>query len=249
MAKSTDVCMLIDQSLCVNCEACTAVCKQIYNVSPGLFRTKIHEQETGSFPEVISAYNKKACLHCTDAACVMACPTGALGKVPNGLTVINNSICIKCNYCAANCPYGAISFDRSKNVMEKCDLCFGRIEEGLDPFCAEVCTTRAIKYGSREEMMVAGQNRVADLQEQGFAEANFYGVQELGGLGVLTVLTGSPDKHLLPVDPTISGGLRIWRALPLTPIAVIVGGTIMAFNFLHSRKVQGEVQKKQSKNK
>jgi len=96
--------MLVDQSLCVGCEACTAVCKQIYNISKGVFRTKIHTHETGAYPEAAVLYNKKACMHCEEAACVMACPTRACHKNEKGLTVFDHRLCIECNYCAANCP-------------------------------------------------------------------------------------------------------------------------------------------------
>lgn len=236
MAKNNDACMLIDESICANCEACTAVCKDIYDTPKGLFRTKIHRLESGSYPDVVSVFNKKACLHCTEAACMMACPTRALYKNEQGLTLINKSLCIKCNYCAANCPYGTISFDRSKSIMEKCTLCSDRIEAGGVPFCAEVCTTRAIKYGSRADMVAAGQKRVAQLKDMGYASASLYGESQLGGLGVLKVLKDTPDKYTLPADPQISWGLKLWRFLPLTPAVFIAGGAALAFNFLHTRK-------------
>lgn len=103
-AKVNDMCMLVDQSLCAGCGACTAVCKQVHDVTKGLFRTKIRQRETGSYPDTISVFHKQACLHCTSAACVAACSTGACHKTEDGLTLIDQRTCIACNYCIANCP-------------------------------------------------------------------------------------------------------------------------------------------------
>jgi len=234
--------MLVDQSLCVGCEACTAVCKQIYNTSKGVFRTKINSQETGEFADSTMLYNKKACMHCREAACVMACPTRACHKNDQGLTVFDHRLCIECNYCAANCPFGAISFDRGRNHMEKCSLCATRLAEGMEPFCSEVCTSRIIKYGEREDMLDLARNRVQELRELGHQEAQVYGETEVGGLRVLYVLQDSPDKYGLPVDPQISLGLQIWRSVPLGPAVLIAGGFILGANYLYSKMVQGKLE-------
>lgn len=238
--KIKDLCMLVDQSLCVGCEACTAVCKQVYDVTKGLFRTKIKLYESGTFPESISVYQKQACMHCTDAACVAACPTGACHKTEEGLTLIDRRTCITCNYCIANCPYGAIQFDRSNGYMEKCTLCRDRLEQGMVPLCAEVCTTRAIRFGTRQEMLAYGERRVAQLQGQGFGDAMVYGESEMAGLKVLLVLRESPEKYNLPADPQIPVGTYIWKYItrPLGGLAALalIGGFIA--NLAQSKKMK-----------
>ncbi len=234
--------MLVDQSLCVGCEACTAVCKQIYNLSKGVFRTKINSREDGSFPQTAMLYNKKACMHCKEAACVMACPTRACHKNELGLTVIDHRLCIECNYCVANCPFGAISFDRGRNLIEKCSLCTTRVAADLEPLCSEVCTSRIIKYGERDDMLEIARKRVRELRDQGHQDANIYGENELGGLRLLYVLQDSPDKYGLPVNPQISLGLQIWRYVPLGPAVLIAAGVVLGANYLYSRKIQGKVE-------
>ena len=247
MPNLNEPAMLVDQSLCVGCEACTAVCKQVYQLSKGVFRTKMNKKyETASDMSVI---NKKACMHCGEAACMMACPTGALHKNEYGLTDINHSLCIECNYCIANCPYGAINFDRSRNRIEKCDLCSNRLFEGEKPLCAEVCTSRIIKFGERNEMLELAHARVQKLQDQGHPEANVYGENELDGLRVIYVLQESPEEYGLPADPQISWSLRLWRAVPITPAVIIAGGLILGFNYLYSKKVQGGIKRTKSSTK
>ncbi len=227
--------MLIDQSLCVGCEACTTVCKSVYGVSTGVFRTKIDREETGVFPSVKVGYNKRACQHCREAACVMACPTRALQKTPDKLTVLDQRLCITCNYCVANCPYGAINYDRSTRTMEKCDLCLVRIRDGLQPLCVEVCTSRVIEFGERSRMIAKAKERRKRLLEQGYANATIYGEEELGGLQVITVLSDAPQSYGLPPDPRIPLGLRLWRMIPLTPAVLVAAGLVMGTNYLHTR--------------
>lgn len=235
-----DFAMLVDSSLCVNCEACTLVCKQIYGTTQGIFKTKIHTHEHGAYPDVTTVYNKKACMHCTEAGCVNSCPTGACHKTDDGLTVIDDRTCILCNYCAGNCPYGAITFDRSRSIMDKCSLCNNRIERGLAPFCAEVCTSKTITFDARAKLVDAGKKRVSMLKEQGFEEANLYGESELGGLRVLLVLQHSPDKYGLPVEPEVPLGTRMWKYLvsPFGGVAALAAVAALIYNYSNSKKSQ-----------
>ena len=234
----SDYAMMIDKSICINCEACTTVCKQIYGTTDDIYRTKMHVRESGTYPEVNTVYHKKACMHCTEAQCVMSCPTGACHKTEDGLTVIDERTCITCNYCAANCPYGVITFDRSKSIMEKCTLCDTRVEKGLEPFCATVCTPKAISFGARAKLVANGKARVKMLKEQGYENAVLYGENELGGLRVLMVLQHSPDNYGLPVNPEVSLGTSIWQYLlkPLGGIAAIglIGGLI--YNYTNNKR-------------
>lgn len=233
-----DFAMLVDQSRCANCEACTLVCKQIYSTTKGVFKTKIHTIENGSYPDVVTVFNKKACMHCTDARCVISCPTNACHKTGDGLTVIDERICIGCNYCAGNCPFGAITFDRAKNIMEKCSMCNTRVEKGLKPFCAEVCTAKVISFGARAAMVDAGKKRVAALKQQGYEDAYLYGEDELGGLRVLLVLQHGPEKYNMPVDPGVPVGTRIWKYLisPLGGIAALAAAVGLLANYAGNRK-------------
>jgi Fe-S-cluster-containing dehydrogenase component len=230
--------MLVDQSLCINCDACTLVCKDIYGTTKGIYRTQIDNYEHGEYPEVIEVYNKKACMHCTDALCVISCPTKAMHKNEDGLTVFDERICISCNYCVANCPYGVITFDRTKGIMEKCSLCDKRVEKGLVPFCAEVCTPKAIKYGSRAQMIAAGNARVKMLKDQGYEEAGLYGVDEFGGLGVMLVLQHTPDKYNLPAMTEAPVGKKVLQYLlaPLGGVAALAAVGALIYNYTDNKK-------------
>jgi Fe-S-cluster-containing dehydrogenase component len=77
---------------------------------------------------------------------VKACPSGALGKRPDGLVTLTSSLCIGCQYCAMVCPFDAPAYYREAGVMTKCTLCPHRLDQGMDPACVEACPTRALGF-------------------------------------------------------------------------------------------------------
>jgi len=231
--------MLVDKHQCVGCNACTRVCNDAYDLSYELYRTRIHR-----FDENSDEYFKKnACLHCNDASCKMACPTGAIYKDGFGLTQIDNSICVNCGYCIANCPFDAIQYDRTRGVNEKCTLCAPLINAGSTPLCYQECPVDAIHFGKKEDMLELGTQKVEELKDQGYDNASLYGDTELGGLSVLGVLAYEPEKYEYPKNPEIPLSLRAWNSIPFAPAFVVIGGAAMVFNFLHTKKTNDEFKK------
>ncbi len=207
--------MLIDVSKCVNCWWCYAACKE-YNklmetvkpdlsdppeLSPEVWTTLHPVQKDG---EWIS--RKKACNHCTEAACVEVCPTGALSYNPMGFVQYDKEKCSGCGYCAEFCPFDVPQMEVNKvtgvAIMNKCTFCHDRVTAGEQPACAAACTTGAIKYGKRAELVAEAEERVTELNQQN-VPASVYGVNELGGLHVMYVLNDTPEVYDLPIDPQV----------------------------------------------
>jgi len=81
------------------------------------------------------------CQQCDDAACIKACPSGALYlNDETGVVEYNKAKCIHCGMCAVACPFGNIEFSSEKREVIKCDLCGG------DPECAKYCPTKALEF-------------------------------------------------------------------------------------------------------
>lgn len=106
--------MAIDLHKCVGCSACSISCKSENNVDVGMFWSNYKHRTTGQFPNVKYEYIPTLCNHCENAACVRACPTGAMYKDENGLTLHNPDKCIGCKSCMQACPYGVINFNKEK---------------------------------------------------------------------------------------------------------------------------------------
>jgi formate dehydrogenase iron-sulfur subunit len=153
------------------------------------------------------------CKHCTHAACLDVCPTGALFRTEFGTVVVQDDVCNGCGYCVAACPFGVIERrpgeDTVKNagVAQKCTLCYDRIGEDQAPACAQACPTTSIKFGDLADMQEAAHERVAVLHEQGYPEARLYGANEsdgVGGTGSVFLLLDEPEVYGLPPDPRVT---------------------------------------------
>ena len=62
-----------------------------------------------------------------------------------GEVVLDIGKCTGCGECMTVCPFEAIRKVPDGKGVVKCDLCAGRLNEGLVPACVEACPTRAIE--------------------------------------------------------------------------------------------------------
>jgi len=187
--------MVINRHKCVGCGACNFGCKIENNVGDGLSWAKVETITKGKFPDVTFEHITTLCNHCDNAPCVKACPTVAMYKTDDGLTLHNPNKCIGCQSCVVACPYGMISFNkvsadkkwtssstlikkcttsgkevakksgekipfynperhtkrypgiRGRGLVEKCTFCDHRIVNNKDPYCVEVCPSKARVFG------------------------------------------------------------------------------------------------------
>ncbi len=91
-------------------------------------------------------YLPRICNHCTNPACVAACPSGALYKRgEDGIVLVNQDACRGWRACVAACPYKKIYYNWKTGKSEKCILCYPRLETGQPPACFHSCVGR-IRY-------------------------------------------------------------------------------------------------------
>lgn len=234
MAKA----MLVDFGLCIGCRACQVACKQwnqneaevtenfgSYENPPDLSSktwTKIKFVEEGKNPDVKWLFRRMMCQHCTDAACEQVCPPKAISHQEKTAVVIDQAKCTGCKYCISACPFSVPRYDAATNTVKKCTLCIDRISNGLTPACAKVCAPGAVKFGERAEMVKLGQDRVAALKAAGKSGAKLYGEKELGGLGVMMVMTEAPEVYGLPATPAIPLSINLWQNW-LKPLTIVAG--------------------------
>ena len=146
----------------------------------------------------VSLYIRQACMHC--GSCAKVCPAKAIVQREDGIVTVDSDKCIGCHYCHAACPFDIPRYGED-GAMRKCIMCNERVDEGKEPACVEACPTNALTFGYRDELVVSGKEREAELVEEGNSSAYLYGEDELGGVPLMYALPYSYDVYGLPKLP------------------------------------------------
>ena len=123
-----------DTSVCIGCKACEVACKE-WNLVPedGMVWTgesydntselgantwrhvafieqnePLHGPPEDGVDALRWLMSSDVCKHCTHAACLDVCPTGALFRTEYGTVVVQEDICNGCGYCVPACPFGVL---------------------------------------------------------------------------------------------------------------------------------------------
>ena len=178
------------------------------------------------------------CKHCTEAACLDVCPTGALFRTEFGTVVVQEDICNGCGYCIPACPFGVIDQRRDDGRAWKCTMCYDRLKDDQEPACAQACPTNSIQFGELSQLRARAQRRLVALQSAGQERAQLYLADEdngVHGAGAFFLLLDEPEVYGLPPDPvdTVHDIGSIWRAAGAAALAL--GAGLLAAVFGGSR--------------
>lgn len=182
----------------------------------------LHEPKQGQW-----LFMADHCKHCQESPCHEACPTGAIIRNEFGGIYYQTDICMGCRMCVAACPFGVPEVNKETGHSMKCAECYDRLRDGLEPACATACTTGAIQFGPREEMVERARARLTVLHEQGFEKANLYGVdpfQDYKPLNSFYLLMDEPAVYGLPAQPKLPVSFMIGdyaKAIGMLAIAAI----------------------------
>lgn len=200
--------VLFDVSKCIGCRRCEWACNDWNNnpnqpielfersrfESPSVF-DKVRRPSAGNFTVVNRFivdgkpyYIKTQCMHCKDPACVSACFVGALVKTKQGPVLYNPELCVGCRYCMIACPFDIPAYeyyDPLTPEITKCTMCFDRIVEGKAPACVTVCSTEALKFGKKEEILEYAY-KIIKADPQSYIQ-KVYGEKEFGGTNWLYI--------------------------------------------------------------
>jgi formate dehydrogenase iron-sulfur subunit len=218
-----------DTSVCIGCKACEVACKEWNHIpEDGLALTGMsYDNSVGlsadTWRHVAFIEQRKpmadgqvqfrwlmasdVCKHCTHAACLDVCPTGALFRTEFGTVVVQEDVCNGCGYCISACPYGVIDRREDDGRAWKCTMCYDRLGDGLEPACAKACPTESIQFGPLDELRERAAARVTQLHEAGAGDARLYGADPgdgVGGDGAFFLLLDEPEVYGLPPDPVVT---------------------------------------------
>ncbi|MHB1711282.1 MAG: 4Fe-4S dicluster domain-containing protein [Acidimicrobiales bacterium] len=251
-----------DTSVCIGCKACEVACKEwndvpadgmelsgmSYDNSVGLGASTwrhvafIEQQQEPGHRQADSfrwLMESDVCKHCTHAACLDVCPTGALFRTEFGTVVVQEDICNGCGYCVPACPYGVIerrggpAGNSGVGLAQKCTLCYDRLKDDLVPACAKACPTQSIQFGDLDELRERARERVETVIAAGIPGAQLYGHDPsdgVGGTGAFFLLLDQPEVYGLPPDPVVTTKElpEMWRRAGLAALTMLAG-TVAAF--------------------
>lgn len=157
-----------DQKACVGCHTCQIACKDRNRLDIGYLLRNVKTYERGEYPSPAIYHLAESCGHCSDPACLKACPVGRVAKdEATGIVYYDPEVnCLGdvCGRCVQACPYHHPVMVTEWNRAYKCDMCKDLIAAGEEPACVASCMMRVIKFGPVEELKAKyGADLVTEL--------------------------------------------------------------------------------------
>ena len=128
--------IIVNLDLCIGCRSCSAACHYGHHNQTNLVSSKVEE----------IAQVPANCRHCSNPACLTACPNDALFKDEHDYVRRSNIKCVGCRSCSLACPFGVIGYEFTRHISPKCDLCIDRVKEDKIPRCVSACTSDALQF-------------------------------------------------------------------------------------------------------
>ena len=116
-------------------------------------------------------------------------------KTVEGPVIWRESKCMGCRYCMVSCPFEIPKFeyDEWNPKIQKCNMCWERLQEGKIPACVQACPVDALMFGQKRDLLETARVRIYNHPQQ--YVHHIYGEHEVGGTGYM-YLSAAPFEQL-----------------------------------------------------
>jgi formate dehydrogenase iron-sulfur subunit len=199
--------VLADTTRCIGCRSCEQACAlanglPAADIEDEAALEKVRQTSETRFT-VVNRYQtskgevfvKKQCMHCWQPACAAACLTNAMYKTREGPVIWRSDKCMGCRFCMISCPFDIPKFEYHhwNPKIQKCTMCFDRLQAGKKPSCVQACPTDALMFGMKRDLMEVARVRIYNHPDRYVHK--IYGEHEVGGTGWL-YLAAVPFEEL-----------------------------------------------------
>jgi Fe-S-cluster-containing dehydrogenase component len=242
--------VLVDTTRCIGCRSCEIACSKEHNlfVPDAINDSALDEIRDTSEKQwtVVNCYEtdkgkvyvKKQCMHCWQPACSAACLTNAMLKTKEGPVIWREDKCMGCRFCMVSCPFDIPKFEYNEwnPKIQKCNMCYERLQKGQKPACVEACPTDALMFGKKRELIEIARHRIYNHPDKYVLK--IYGEYEVGGTGWL-YLSAVPFEQIgfktnLGTTPYPEYTREFLYAVPLVLFGV--PALLLGLNLLTDRK-------------
>jgi formate dehydrogenase iron-sulfur subunit len=248
--------ILVDVTRCTGCNKCVDACADANQLSASEFM--VHQSPDGlsarCWSSIIESpkggFVRKFCRHCLEPACVSACPVGAMYRTPEGVVLYDSQKCMGCRYCMMACPFGIprYEWESPTPLVQKCTLCYGRLEQGKLPACVETCPEGVLTFSERSDLLTLANQRIQEAPHIYLPKV--YGAYEVGGTAIMYISNVPLDflgYHGTPGDeprPELT-----WEWLSKVPaISIGVAGLMTGLFWIIERRVGADLARKAREN-
>lgn len=196
--------VLHDTTLCIGCRRCEQACNKVDDLPKpekpftdlNVLNRKHHmsakkwtaanKYRLASLDE--SVFHKSRCMYYEEPTCASTCFVKAFTKNPDGSVTYDPTLRVGCRYCmvAYSFDIPGYTYDRTLNPpVQKCALCYPRLQEGKLPGCVEACSTGALVFGKRKDLVRIMWDRITAHPER--YQSHVYGEHEMGGTAWMTI--------------------------------------------------------------
>jgi formate dehydrogenase iron-sulfur subunit len=174
MSKS----FFIDTTLCTACRGCQVACKQWHDLPAeetsnlGTYQNPadlsfdtyklVRMSEAVIGGQLKWLFFPDQCRHCLEAPCLETAgdPAAIYYDEPSGAVIYTAATkTLDAAEIIESCPYN-IPRKGPDGALAKCDMCFDRVQAGMQPACVKTCPTGTMNFGERAEMLDLANKRL-----------------------------------------------------------------------------------------